>query len=77
MTVNHQTIYQHVLKALYGEEKSNECRKTPKFSVNDQVQISKKKKHVEKGYTTNWMEEVFIVSEVQDANATYDLKKRS
>ena len=36
---------------------------------------TKKKKHFEKGYTTNWTEEVFIVTDVQDTYPyTYKLK---
>ena len=32
---------------------------TPKFSVGDEVRITKKKKVFEKGYTTRWTEEIF------------------
>ena len=37
----------------------------PKFSVGDQVRISKKKKTFEKGYTTRWTEEIFTIVEVK------------
>ena len=37
----------------------------PKFSVGDKVRISKKKKTVEKGYTTRWTEEIFTIVEVK------------
>lgn len=67
--------YQHVFHALYGRDKSTELRKPPKFHIDDQVRITKKKKHFEKGYTTNWTEEVFIVTEVQPTYPyTYKLK---
>ena len=37
----------------------------PKFSVGDKVRISKKKKTFEKGYTTRWTEEIFVIVEVK------------
>ena len=37
----------------------------PKFSVEDKVRISKKKKTFEKGYTTRWTEEIFTIVEVK------------
>ena len=37
----------------------------PKFSVGDEVRISKKKKTFEKGYTTRWTEEIFKIVEVK------------
>ena len=37
----------------------------PKFSVGDNVRISKKKKTFEKGYTTRWTEEIFMIVEVK------------
>ena len=41
---------------------------TPKFSVGDQVRISKKKKTFEKGYTTRWTEEIFTITKIQNTN---------
>ena len=58
--------YQHVYNALYGERRdSTHLRKRPKFHVGEKVRIAKKKKTFEKGYTSNWTEEVFTVVEVQ------------
>ena len=37
----------------------------PKFSIGDRVRISKKKKTFEKGYTTRWTEEIFMIAEVK------------
>ena len=37
----------------------------PKFSVGDNVRISKKKKTFKKGYTTRWTEEIFTIVEVK------------
>ena len=46
----------------------------PKFSVGDEVRITKKKKVFEKGYTTRWTEEIFTITEIQDTNpVTYKL----
>ena len=42
----------------------------PKFSVGDNVRISKKKKTFEKGYTTRWTEEIFKVVEVKRTSRT-------
>ena len=41
---------------------------TPKFSVGDEVRITKKKKVFEKGYTTRWTEEIFTIKEIQNTN---------
>ena len=40
----------------------------PKFSVGDEVRISKKKKTFEKGYTTRWTEEIFTITRIQNTN---------
>ena len=39
--------------------------KDPKFKVNDHVRISKYKTIFAKGYTSNWSEEVFVVSKIK------------
>ena len=50
-------------------------RLTPKFSVGDVVRINKKKKVFEKGYTTRWTEEIFMIKEIRDTNPiTYILE---
>ena len=47
---------------------------TPKFSVGDEVRISKNKAIFEKGYTTRWTEEIFTIIEIQNTNpVTYKL----
>ena len=38
---------------------------TPKFSISDNVRITKKKKTFDKGYTQRWMEQVFTISKIQ------------
>ena len=37
----------------------------PKFKIGDQVRVTVNKRHFEKGYTPNWIEEVFVVHDVQ------------
>ena len=37
----------------------------PKFSIGDNVRITKKKKIFHKGYTQRWTEEVFKISKIQ------------
>ena len=37
----------------------------PKFSIGDNVRITKKKKLFDKGYTKRWTEEVFKISKIQ------------
>ena len=63
--VHKPSNHQHVFTALYERNILTKLRKLPKFSVGDQVRISKKKKFFEKGYTPNWTEKVFIVTKVQ------------
>ena len=38
---------------------------TPKFSIGDNVRITKKKKTFDKGYIQRWTEEVFKISKIQ------------
>ena len=37
----------------------------PKFSIGDNVRITKKKKIFDKGYTQRWTEEIFTISKIQ------------
>ena len=66
--------HQHVFDALYSK-KINQTSTTSKFNVGDRVRIVKKKKTFEKGFTPNWTEELFTVSEVKPTKpVTYSLK---
>ena len=40
--------------------------KDPKFKVGDHVRISTYKNIFAKGYTSNWSEEVFIISKIKN-----------
>jgi len=63
-----------VWRNLYGDYSPPE-RKMPKFSIDDNVRITKKKGIFDKGYTPNWTEEIFTVSEVRYTDPiTYKLK---
>ena len=63
-----------VWKNLYGDYNPPK-RKTPKFSIGDNVRITKKKTLFEKGYARRWTEEVFTVSKVQYTDPlTYKIK---
>ena len=48
----------------------------PRFKISDKVRISKyKRKVIDKGYTPNWTEEIFLVDKIQSTNPiTYRLK---
>ena len=41
-------------------------KKIPKFKVGDNIRISKCKNIFAKGYTPNWLEEVFVVNEIKN-----------
>ena len=63
-----------VWRNLYGDYNPLE-RKAPKFSVDDKVRITKKIGIFDKGYTPNWTEEIFTVSEVRYTDPiTYKIK---
>ena len=66
---NEVTVY----KNLYPEK--SEKPKKPKFKVGDRVRISKKKGKFEKGYTTRWTREIFVIEKVLNTNpVTYKIK---
>ena len=51
--------YQHIHNALYAKVN------TRKFDVGDEVRISRQKGTFEKGFTSNWTEEVVTISSVK------------
>ena len=66
--------YAHVFNALFAKA-NREKKKIPKFHVGDRVRIGKKKATFEKGYTSNWTEEVFVIDKVNDTKPpTYSIK---
>lgn len=58
----------------YGDIESSLSK--PKFKVGDKVRISKYKRKVfDKGYTPNWLEEIFMIDSIQYTDpVTYKLK---
>lgn len=55
-------------------EKEKEIKK-PKFKVGDRVRITKMKGKFEKGYTTRWRREIFVIDEVLNTDpVTYKIK---
>ena len=61
-----------VHKNLYPEKE--EPLKKPKFKVGDRVRITKKKGKFEKGYTTRWTKEIFVIVKVLNTNpVTYKI----
>jgi len=58
---------------LYGDLESSS---TPVLEIGDIVRLSKyKRKTFDKGYTTNWTEEVFIIDKIQETNPiTYKIR---
>ena len=59
---------------LYGDMK--QLSPKPRFKIGDKVRISKyERKVLDKGYTPNWTEEIFLVDKIQSTNPiTYRLK---
>ena len=45
--------------------------KKPKFSIGDKVRESLIKNNFEKGYTSNWSEEIFIIYDIKTSNVHY------
>ena len=60
---------------LYPNRYKTHNLRAPKFSVGDEVRITKKKKVFEKGYTTRWTEEIFTIKKIQNTDPiTYKLE---
>ena len=67
---NELTVWRNLYPDRYKTSRLN-----PKFSVGDEVRITKKKKVFEKGYTTRWTEEIFTIREIRETNPiTYKLE---
>ena len=67
---NELTVWRNLYPDRYKTSRLN-----PKFSVGDEVRITKKKEVFEKGYTTRWTEEIFTIKEIRETNPiTYKLE---
>ena len=42
-----------------------------KFSIDDKVRISLLKNTFEKGYTSNWSEQIYIIDDIKSSNVHY------
>ena len=56
--------YQHVHNALYAKVNARKAT-SPKFHVGAKVRIKRKKGTFEKGFTSNWTEEVSTINNVK------------
>ena len=45
--------------------------KNPKFSIGDKVRISLLKNTFEKGYTSNWSEQIYVIYDMKSSNVHY------
>ena len=60
----------------YIEYNANSNDKDPKFQAGDHVRTSKYKNIYAKWYTSNWSEEVFVISKIRNTVPwTYDLNE--
>ena len=75
----HRTIR---MKPIAASKKSNEnivrknynfkiTDKKPKFSNGDKVRISLSKNTFEKGYTSNWSEQIYVIYDIKSSNVHY------
>ena len=55
-----------VISDSYAKYNEGSNKKDPKFKVGDHVRTSKYKNIFAKGYTSNWSEEIFIVSKIKN-----------
>ena len=45
--------------------------KKPKFSIGDKVRVSLLKNTFEKGYTSNWSEQIYVIYDIKSSNVHY------
>ena len=61
-----------MLTNLYGKKTE---KPLPKFKIGDRVRITKKKTIFDKGFTPNWTDEIFTISEIKPmVPVTYTIK---
>ena len=61
-------INEKKIKNIYNFEKT---KKPGKFKIGDRVRISLEKNIFEKGYETNWTQEIFIIYDIKYSNVPY------
>ena len=78
----HRTIK---MKPVDASKKSNEnivrknynfkiTDKKPTFSIGDKVRVSSLKNTFEKGYTSNWSEQIYVIDDIKTSNVYNYLK---
>ena len=61
-------INENKIKNIYNFEKT---KKLGKFKIGDRVRISLEKNIFEKGYETNWTQEIFVIYDIKYSNVPY------
>ena len=61
-------INEKKIKNIYNFEKT---KKLGKFKIGDRVRISLEKNIFEKGYETNWTQEIFVIYDIKYSNVPY------
>ena len=75
----HRTIK---MKPIDASKKSNEkivrknydfriTNKKIKFSIGDKVKVNLSKNTFEKGYTSNWSEQIYVIDDIKSSNVHY------
>ena len=59
---------ENIVRKNYNFEITN---KKQKFKIGDKVRVSLLKNTFEKGYTSNWSEEIFIIYDIKTSNVHY------
>ena len=67
MTPVEASLPKHSDKVYFNLYKNMPEKTEPKFKVGDKVRITKKT-ILDKGYTTNWTKELFVITEFQNTN---------
>ena len=61
-------VNENKIKNIYNFEKT---KKPGKFKIGDRVRISLEKNIFEKGYETNWTQEIFVIYDIKYSNVPY------
>ena len=61
-------VNENKIKNIYNFEKT---KKPSKFKIGDKVRISLEKNIFEKGYDTNWTQEIFVIYDIKYSNVPY------
>ena len=59
---------ENIVRKNYNFEITN---KKSKFSIGDKVRISLLKNNFEKGYTSNWSEQIYVIDDIKSSNVHY------